>query len=387
MGKRVSFLDMVDDEVVEEPGIDQAATPVDPGPAAWVPLERCLPNPRNPRDDLGDLSDLASIAERQISSCSAVTAEAYLRLWPEDRDQLGADPDSIVIVAGNRRLAAAHLYGRSDLMVVVDDAIAVSRPVLLRVAHDENEGRKDFDPIEEAKSVMLIVAEYPTAKDAAEAQGWTTSWISQRKSLLRLAPEVQDLVRLHARTGGKEGISIRDARRLAAVTAIADLSAEGQLEQLAVLAAADTARKAEAKRPRQQPAPGTGTAEFTAVNSGAGGAVGSAAPSGAPAAAAGTAAEFTAVNSLGSSVNSSDTSGSSTAGTATAPTVGSVPEQREELTPSHAASAEADESVPAVNWHDVNAFADAIVAILSTEEAYQLAEALENRILASSQAD
>ncbi|MEU2395050.1 hypothetical protein [Streptomyces sp. NPDC007369] len=242
---------MADDEVADEPGVD-------PGPPArWIATERCLPNPRNPRDELGDLSDLASIKERQLQSCLAITPKAYLRLWPEDRERLGAGPDDVVIINGNRRQAAAKKYGRDELLVVVDDDIATSKVSVLRAAYDENTGRQDFDPIEEAKAVMEIVAQYPTAKEAAKSEGWSEPWISQRKNLLKLHPELQQEVRAKARGG--EGLSINVARRLGSVKAISSMGIAEQRQALADLladdAAASTARKEARRKAREEVTP------------------------------------------------------------------------------------------------------------------------------------
>ncbi|MER8039359.1 ParB/RepB/Spo0J family partition protein [Streptomyces hydrogenans] len=253
---------MADDEVEDEPGVDPAP------PARLIATAHCLPNPRNPRDEIGDLSDLASIKERQLQSCLAITPTAYLRLWPEDREELGAGPDHVVLITGNRRRAAAEKYGRTELLVVVDDGVASSRASVLRAAYDENTGRKDFDPIEEAKAVMKIVAQYPTAKEAAEAEGWSQPWISQRKNLLKLDPALQQEVRVKARGG--EGLSINVARRLGSVKGISDMSLSEQRKALADLLADDAtasqARK-DARRKARAEAPampaGTAAAEST----------------------------------------------------------------------------------------------------------------------------
>ncbi|MFI9331924.1 ParB/RepB/Spo0J family partition protein [Kitasatospora sp. NPDC052868] len=273
MGKQVSFASMADDPVEPVPGVDPSNR-VDAGPARWIPTENCRYNPRNPRD-LGDLSnldsidvsDLASIAEKQLQSCLAVTLQAYLKLWPEDEDDLDlTSRDDVIVINGNRRLAAANKYGQPRLIVVVDDSHAASKAKLLRAALDENMSRKDFDPIEEARGVMLLVAEYPTAKDAAEGEGWSGPWISQRKNLLKLHPDLQELVRSKARGG--EGIAIRHARAVAQTKGIEDMPAAQQmvlLNQLLELEAEAALKKKmdrqEAKAERKRlAASGPGTA-------------------------------------------------------------------------------------------------------------------------------
>ncbi|GAA2984621.1 hypothetical protein GCM10010519_18840 [Streptomyces lactacystinicus] len=234
-----------------------------------VKTSRLLPNPHNPRDEVGDLSDLSSIQEIQRQSLLVVTRAAYLDLYPKESEKLrGYD---YVVVNGCRRHAAAVKYGRDQLACAVNDSVARSRAALRRAAYDENVERRDLDPIEEAKAVVAIVAEYPTAKEAAEAEGWTGAWISQRRSLLKLRPEVQALVRSHARTGGETGLSIRAARRLGSVKGIEEMSAEQQLRELERLAAEDAVKKAADRQARQSsktPTPATAprSTEFTAVN-------------------------------------------------------------------------------------------------------------------------
>ncbi|MBK6017722.1 hypothetical protein [Streptomyces sp. MBT53] len=237
--------------------MDQEAAPE----GRWMPLAECALNPRNPRDNglPDDLSDLEGIKERQLQSCLAITVEAYLRLWPADRQRFESEV-KVVIINGNRRRRAAGKYGRSDLFVVTDDTIATSRADVMRAAYDENTKRRDFDPIEEAVAVVGIVAEYETAKEAAAAEGWSPSWISHRKNLLKLHPELQEEVRAKAR--GEEGLSINVARRLGAVKGISDMELGEQRQALAELLRADAEaskeRKAVRRRAREEsdaPAP------------------------------------------------------------------------------------------------------------------------------------
>jgi hypothetical protein len=237
--------------------------------ARWIPIEGCVGNPRNPRDDIGDLSDLESIREIQHSSCTGVTPAAYLKLWPEDRDKIPADA-VVVLITGNRRLKASYKYGRDKLLVVTDDSIAKSKATLLRAAYDENTGRRDFDPVEEAKAALSIIDQYRTAKEACAAEGWTQSWISQRRALLRLHPDIQALVRSKAR--GEDGISLRKARWLGAREGIEGL---GPDEQLALLidypeAGAQKRRKTKGESrgtaPRAAGIPPQSGEPFTAVN-------------------------------------------------------------------------------------------------------------------------
>ncbi|MEU4116464.1 hypothetical protein AB0F71_18465 [Kitasatospora sp. NPDC028055] len=383
-GRRVSFASMAADAVVDAPGVDSAGD----APARWIPTAHCLPNPRNPRDELGDLSDLASIKDRQLQSCLAVTPAAYLRLWPEDRQVLGAGPDHVVIVNGNRRRAAAQQYGREQLLVVVDDSVAESKATLLRAALDENMARKDFDPIEEANAVLLIVSQYPTAKEAAEAEGWSQSWISHRKNLLKLDPELQRQVRAKAR--GEEGISINVARRLGSVKGIEAMSLAEQTAELERLLQADadavTARraakleaKAAAKAPAAAPAPQPGVQQPPAPEP--------AAPAARPVAevVTPTPAANRPEPASPAPLSSPESAPSADRFSAENSELLPMPEQRA-VAPSdeQPTTTVPDAGLSHVDWHNVEELADAICRTLSADEAYRLADALANRLLTTS---
>lgn len=182
------------------------ATPA--GPPSSAPLTDLVANPRNPRDQIGDLSDLASIAQRQLQRALVITRTAYLRLYAEDEDKLGAA--RWVVVNGCRRLAAAHLYGRVDLEIDVKDEIAASRADLLAASITENVARANFDVLEEARAVEALVAECGDGETAGKQLGRTKGWVSQRRALLKLAPELQQALR-------RGELAIRDARSLARV--------------------------------------------------------------------------------------------------------------------------------------------------------------------------
>ncbi|OHU76123.1 ParB/RepB/Spo0J family partition protein [Mycobacteroides chelonae] len=168
-----------------------------------VPLRELVGNPKNPRDDIGDLEDLASIAERQLQPVVVVTRAAYEKLYPEV--QINA---RWVVVIGNRRLAAAHKYGRPELDIVVRDDLAVDHGTLLSSIISENVDRDDFDVIEEAKAVQQLVDKVGSADEAAKLLHKSKGWISQRRSLLGLAPELQASVR-------RRELAVREARSLA----------------------------------------------------------------------------------------------------------------------------------------------------------------------------
>ncbi|MGK8506380.1 ParB/RepB/Spo0J family partition protein [Nocardia asiatica] len=173
-----------------------------------APLPHLVANPRNPRQDVGDLSDLESIRDRQLQPALVVARDSYLALYPEDKSSVG---DALwVVINGCRRLAAARKYGRSELDIVVKNEVARDRISLLTAAIDENIGRRDFDVIEEAHAVEQLVIECGSAGEAAKQLNRTDGWVSQRRALLRLAPELQTALR-----AGE--LAVRVARSLARV--------------------------------------------------------------------------------------------------------------------------------------------------------------------------
>lgn len=172
---------------------------------ATVALSELTANPRNPREDLGDLADLESITDIQLQPATVVTRQAYLTLYPDD-----TIAGRYVVVNGCRRLAAAHKYGRDDLAIVVNDDIARDRITLISASIAENVDRQDFDIIEEARAVEALVQECGRADLAAERLRKSDGWVSQRRALLKLAPELQAALR-------RGELAVREARQLARV--------------------------------------------------------------------------------------------------------------------------------------------------------------------------
>ncbi|MGW0359253.1 ParB/RepB/Spo0J family partition protein [Nocardia nova] len=208
-GTRKNLADLFDSVGDKSPvDGDHTRTGSSTGTPTSAPLSEIVANPRNPRRDLGDLSDLASIADMQLQSALVVTADAYLRLYPEDADRIGTA--RWVVVNGCRRDAAARRYGRSDLEIVVKDEVAKDRITFLTAAIDENIGRRDFDVIEEAEAVERLVQECGNSGVAAERLKKSKGWVSQRRALLQLAPELQEALR-----AGE--LAVRVARSLAKV--------------------------------------------------------------------------------------------------------------------------------------------------------------------------
>ncbi|BBY96414.1 hypothetical protein MGALJ_60830 (plasmid) [Mycobacterium gallinarum] len=175
------------------------------GQSRSVPLRELVGNPHNPRDTLGKLDELASIVDHQLQPVVVVTRHAYQQLYPDT-----AIDARWVVIIGNRRLAAAHKFGRPELDIVIKDDLAKDRATLLTAVIAENVDRSGFDVIEEARAVESLVGEYGSADAAADHLHKSKTWVSQRRALLKLAPELQEATR-------RGDLAIREARDLARV--------------------------------------------------------------------------------------------------------------------------------------------------------------------------
>ena len=175
------------------------------GQSRSVALRDLVGNPHNPRDTLGNLDELASIVDHQLQPVVAVTKAAFHQLYPDT-----AIDARWVVIIGNRRLAAAHKFGRPELDIVIKDELAKDRATLLTAVIAENVDRSGFDVIEEARAVESLVGEYGSADAAADHLRKSKTWVSQRRALLKLAPELQEATR-------RGELAIREARDLARV--------------------------------------------------------------------------------------------------------------------------------------------------------------------------
>lgn len=105
------------------------------------------------------------------------------------------------IVAGERRWRAAKEAGLSKVPVVVrnyDDA------TMMEVALVENMQRSDLDPLEEAKGIQnMMDALGLTQEEAARKLGKSRVAVTNALRLLKLPPEVQELVTTGKLTAGQ----------------------------------------------------------------------------------------------------------------------------------------------------------------------------------------
>lgn len=204
--------------------------------------DRVVPTPLNPRTNFGTADSLAELGEsmrkRQLQPVVVVSRASYLKLFPEHADTVGSA--SYVIANGERRYRGARQAGLPVLEAIIREEVAETRSDFIDAVLSENIDRQNFDPIEEALAVQTMVKECGTGAAAAERFRRSPGWISQRLALLRLAPEIQGLVR-----SGQ--MPVRDARQIAQEPADAQLRVWRE-------------RQREREQARQEPAPPAGPA-------------------------------------------------------------------------------------------------------------------------------
>ncbi|MEU1327162.1 ParB N-terminal domain-containing protein [Streptomyces microflavus] len=255
-----------DDFLADDDAPDQVVDTRADGRLLRVPLGRIAPNLVNPRTDFGtedQLEDFGrSLKRRQIQAVPVVTRRAYLDLWPDHKDQIGNV--DFVIVSGERRYRAANAVELPALECVINDGYAESRKTFLDAVVSENIDRQNFDAIEEANAVEVLVEAFGSARSVAEHYERVDGWVSQRRVLLRLAPEVQELVR-------RQHMPLEPARKLGKLVKDHQWDAAAQLQwweqeqrdRAAKVAAKKAARAAARQAPPPQAVPAAPV--FTAV--------------------------------------------------------------------------------------------------------------------------
>jgi ParB family chromosome partitioning protein len=144
-----------------------------------MPLDRLMPGRYQPRELLSEenLAELAdSIREQGVLQPLVVRAVA----------------EGYEIVAGERRWRAARLAGLSTVPVIVRE---LSDQSALAVALIENVQREDLNPIDQARSLARLAAEFElTHEQVAKAIGRSRASVSNMLRLLDLEDEVKHLL-------------------------------------------------------------------------------------------------------------------------------------------------------------------------------------------------
>lgn len=219
-GQKVNLSDLAGEPDLDDGRGPRALAP-DSGSGRPIRLDQLALNPLNKRvlgarpDAIAELADSMRV-NGQLQPCAVVTRAAFRRVFPDHDAYLGRA--AFVQVTGARRHLAAQQLSWEAIEAVIKDDLASSTLRFLSATAAENLDRRDFDPVEEAEQVQLIVEAAGSGQAAAEHLHRSPGWISQRLNLLQLAPE------LHAALRAGD-IPLREVRTLHTLDRAAQLAA------------------------------------------------------------------------------------------------------------------------------------------------------------------
>ncbi|MDI3390377.1 ParB/RepB/Spo0J family partition protein [Streptomyces sp. B-S-A8] len=232
MGRRTSLASLAGAKVDDVPGRSDLLL-------LALPLAKLIPTRFNPRRNFGTEEQLREfglkLKQKQLQPAVVVSRAGYLKLWPEESERIGDVP--YIIANGERRFRASQLVGRPTLDVVHHEEIANSRAEFLDAVLAENNDREDLDPIERAFGIETMVVELGGADRVARHYGKSSPWVSNQRKLLRLTPELQQLV-----SSGE--VSIRIGRDIAGLPQEEQADAwQAELDRRAAVLAAPRPRR------------------------------------------------------------------------------------------------------------------------------------------------
>ncbi|MFE9769736.1 ParB/RepB/Spo0J family partition protein [Streptomyces sp. NPDC005808] len=180
----------------------------DVGSGSDVPIGELVHNPRNAREELEGLEGLAETFESVglLQPVAVIPADVFKAAFLEHADEVGAA--RYVVIGGNRRLAAARLAGMEKLPVLVNSKAKTRKDILVAAA-TENLAREELKPFEELATIEELKQEFGTYDAVAKVLGKTAGWVSQRRRLHNLQPEVRQALEKRA-----DGMTIELARDL-----------------------------------------------------------------------------------------------------------------------------------------------------------------------------
>lgn len=293
MGRRTELHTLAGGQVEDVPGQNDAVL-------SRVLLTQLVPTRFNPRRNFGTEDQLREfglvLQKRQLQPAVVVSRTGYLKLWPEEAENVGSVP--YVIANGERRYRGSLAAGLTHLDIVHREEITKSRADFLDAVLSENNDREDLDPIERALGIDTMVEQLGGTQAVADYYGKTKGWVSHQRKLLKLTDDLQQLVS----TGEMPIRSARDIAGLPQSEQSAAWASEVKQREAAKTAPRQRTKPANpSPKPEPEPSAKPGPAQppvFTAVNSPA--------PPGIPAPAAGDSEgtkpasspdPFTAVNS------------------------------------------------------------------------------------------
>lgn len=182
----------------------------------FVDLDQITPNPLNTRridpcsESIGEMAD-SFVQHKQLTPCAVVSRYKFVALFPEFRN-LVSDATYVQVNGGRRYATVVRLQndGHADftgLDVIVRNDLAESRDLFVAATAAENLDRRNYDPVEEAHAIALLVRETNGRQDLTALQlTRSEGWVTQRLNILKLAEPVQA-----ALAAGK--ISLREVRQ------------------------------------------------------------------------------------------------------------------------------------------------------------------------------
>ncbi|MDJ0345889.1 ParB/RepB/Spo0J family partition protein [Streptomyces sp. H10-C2] len=200
-------------------------------------LTELVHNPRNPREMLDDLDGLAATYATVgvLQPVVVVPSATYADAFPEHQDDVAGGP--WVVIGGNRRLAAARLAGIEKLPILVNTT-ATDRKGIVVASAVENLQREALKPLEELATIEELKEVLGTYDAVAVQLGKSAAWVSLRRRLHNLEPEVRT-----ALSEGANGMTIEVARDLGKI--------KGREQQLAAWQAEQDAAAARAAEPKK----------------------------------------------------------------------------------------------------------------------------------------
>jgi ParB family chromosome partitioning protein len=189
MGRRTALASLAGGQVDDVPGQNDAVL-------LRVPLTQLVPTRFNPRRNFGTEEQLREfgliLQKRQLQPAVVVSRTGYLKLWPEEAENVGSVP--YVIANGERRYRGSLAAGLTHLDIVHREEITKSRADFLDAVLSENNDREDLDPIERALGIDTMVEQLGGTQAVADYYEKTKGWVSQQRKLLKLTEELQQLV-------------------------------------------------------------------------------------------------------------------------------------------------------------------------------------------------
>ncbi|MEU7031455.1 ParB N-terminal domain-containing protein [Streptomyces sp. NPDC046275] len=218
-----------------------------------MPLNSLVHNPRNARRDLEGVEGLADTYETAgvLQPCLVIPVDTFRAAFPENADELPVT--GCVVIGGNRRLAAARRAGLRTLPVHLNTKLTTREEILVAAAI-ENIAREELRPFEELATIEDLKAELGTYDAVAKKLGKTPGWVSQRRRLGNLQPELREALETRA-----PGMTIEIARDLGKIKGREEQLAAWKAEQKrAASRAADptVAKQPKAKKAGKVPAQG-----------------------------------------------------------------------------------------------------------------------------------